>query len=237
MRRRTAALIVAAGTLGAVAVGSGITAWADWSVEMTNGRGSLRAAALPTVAQPRAEVNAKMKAAGPRVDWTAVKLASGHSVGGYLVVRHTGDTRAEACRVPASKLTCVDSEATPGSSVTYTVQALAGTRWTGPASPASEPVRVPGKPSGVTEKTSASGTAASASGTAAEDGTGNAGAGSEQGADAETGSRKSTATPSVTPVPSPWSSAPASGTGSEPAGGSPAQTVTSGEESGAGTSG
>src|SRR5688572_14675298 len=98
MRRHTAGMILAAGTLGAVAVGSGITAWASWSVELTNGRGSLRAGALPTVSEP----DAKVTGGAPRVSWTAVRFASGHPVGGYAVIRRAGGTPTEACRVPAT---------------------------------------------------------------------------------------------------------------------------------------
>jgi hypothetical protein len=142
VRRQTAALIVAAGTLGTVALGGGLTAWASWSVDLTNGRGALKAAALPTMDEPEAEATSRI----PRVEWAAMTFASGHPVGGYVVIRRTGDVRAEACRVPASTLSCADAEAKPGSTVTYTVQAVAGTRWTGPESPASDSVHVPGKP-------------------------------------------------------------------------------------------
>jgi hypothetical protein len=142
VRRRTAALILAAGTLGAAAVGSGLTAWANWSVEMTNGRGALKSATLPTVDRPIAEENGST----PLVRWDAVRFASGHPVGGYLVIRHSKEAQAEACRVPVSTLSCSDNGAMPGTSVTYTVRAIAGTRWVGPASPASGSVRVTGKP-------------------------------------------------------------------------------------------
>jgi hypothetical protein len=225
VRRRTAALIVAAGTLGAVAVGSGITAWANWSVELTNGRGSLKAAALPAMDRPEAGEDGS----APRVAWAAVEFASGHPVGGYVVIRHSENAQAEACRVPASTLACSDFGAKPGK-VTYTVRAIAGTRWAGPASPASAQVQVTGKPVAnnlVKESSSvATGSEDKASGTS-----------TEQEAKGDAGGAERPATPSRTPAPGPSSSGPATGTGPEATEVAPARTVTSGEESGSGTSG
>jgi hypothetical protein len=225
VRRRTAALIVAAGTLGAVAVGSGITAWANWSVELTNGRGSLKAAALPAMDRPEATENGS----APRVAWSAVKFVSGHPVGGYVVIRQSDNAQAEACRVPASTLTCFDVGAKPGR-VTYTVRAIAGTRWAGPASPASAQVQVTGKPGANNlAKESSSGTTGSEEKSP--------GAGTEQKPKGDTDEAEESATPVKTPAPGPSSSGPAQGTGPEATEGVPAPTVTTGAESGGGTSG
>lgn len=139
-------MIVAAGAISAVAMGSGLTAWASWSVGSTGGRASIKADNLPAVGKPAVGRSAALKGGAPKVEWEAVRFPSGHAVGGYVVTRHAGLVQAEVCRVTAVMLTCTDSAAKPGTSVTYTVRAIAGKRWSGPPSPISDPVTVPGKP-------------------------------------------------------------------------------------------
>ncbi|MBO3740365.1 hypothetical protein [Actinoplanes flavus] len=142
MKRRTAALIVASGALGAIAVGGGLSAWADWSVGTTSGQMIATGDTLPVATKPVA----KLAGGVPRVSWEAVGFGSGQAVGGYVVFRHDGDDRLAVCRGPATKLTCIDDKAVVGRAVTYTVAATAGDHWTGPASPISDLVIRPAVP-------------------------------------------------------------------------------------------
>ncbi|SDT76730.1 hypothetical protein [Actinoplanes derwentensis] len=142
MKRRSAALIVTAGVLVAIAVGSGLSAWAGWSVGSTTGLATVTADTLPTVTKPKAVLRGDV----PEVGWKAVEFPSGAALRGYVVFRHTGGTRAEVCRTSATVLNCTDAAVKAGSTVAYTVRATAGDRWTGAASPISRSVVVPQEP-------------------------------------------------------------------------------------------
>ncbi|MBW6433247.1 hypothetical protein KZ829_05750 [Actinoplanes hulinensis] len=174
MRRQTAALIVAAGALGAIAVGGGLSAWADWSVGTTSGQVVSTGDTLPGMKKPVVELAGGV----PRVSWEAVEFGSGQAVGGFVVFRHDGGDRLAVCRGPATKLTCTDDKAEAGRAVTYTVAAIAGDHWTGPASPISDLVIRPGGP-GAASLAAGSPTpsATPETGRAGEDGTGRTEAG------------------------------------------------------------
>lgn len=202
-------MIVAAGAIGAVAMGSGLTAWAAWSVGSATAPASVRADALPPVGTP----DAAIRAGAPRVQWTAVRSRSGQAVGGYVVTRHAGAVKTEACRVTTAVLTCSDPSAAAGSRVTYTVRAIAGTRWAGPPSPASDPVRVPGRPAtsdlaAETPSPANTGPGSGSKPTGAETGGGRTGGGDAEVGDAPGGKVTEKAGETAAPVPGPATSAP-----------------------------
>ncbi|MEV0897701.1 hypothetical protein [Actinoplanes sp. NPDC049802] len=134
MRRRSAAAIVVTGAVAAIAAGSGLSAWAAWTVSAASGQAVLSGGTLPGVKKPDAALVGEV----PTVSWEAVKLGTGQAVGGYLVFRNDGNDRSEVCRVAATALTCADDAAEVGRAVTYTVHATAGNRWVGPPSPISD---------------------------------------------------------------------------------------------------
>ncbi|GAA1588804.1 hypothetical protein [Actinoplanes couchii] len=197
MRRRIGAGIVVAGAVGVVAVGSGLTASANWSVGTDSGVAITAGDRLPRVAEPKVVLTAD---GAPKISWRAVRFSSGAPVGGYAVFRHTRDDKAsknrdqskaggdrtktdgdrteetrgdqaetggdqaesradqtatggnqsagggggtEVCRVPAATLSCVDGSVRAGSTVAYTVRAVAGQRWSGPNGPLSDRITVP----------------------------------------------------------------------------------------------
>ncbi|WP_433827217.1 hypothetical protein ACQP2E_34865 [Actinoplanes sp. CA-015351] len=136
--------ILVAGVAGTLAAGAGLAAWADWNVGGSSGRATARAEQMPEVGKPGVEVPAK---GVPRISWTAVTFESGRPVGGYVVTRRIDDkVDAVACTAPTGTLTCSDEQAPAEQKIVYLVNAVAGTRWTGPLSPHSKPVRV-GTPS------------------------------------------------------------------------------------------
>ncbi|WP_433792076.1 hypothetical protein [Actinoplanes sp. CA-252034] len=216
MRRRTAAGIVAAGAVAAVALGSGLTAWAGWAVGTSNGAATLRGETLPSVGKPEAVLNG---AGVPRVSWVGVEFPSGAAVGGYAVTRHVGAVRVEVCRVAAATSTCTDLTAEPGSSVTYTVRAVAGDRWAGAASPKSGSLTVPGGATAAKRPTPAV--------TDSDMGAGKKVV-SDGGGDGVDGAA---ATP-TSPAPGPPSSAPSATAGPATSSASPSPSVTAGGEGG-----
>jgi hypothetical protein len=141
VRRAVAAGIVGAGVVGALALGSGLTAWATWAVGTTTGSAALQGETLPVVGKPEAVLTS---GGVPKISWVGVRFPSGAAVGGYAVARRVGTAQDEVCRVAAATLTCTDTAAVPGSPVTYTVRAVAGDRWAGVASPKSDQLTVPG---------------------------------------------------------------------------------------------
>jgi hypothetical protein len=81
----------------------------------------------------------------PRVKWAPVELAPGVPMHRYVVTRHLGPVMQIACDVPATAvLRCIDANAPAGYVMTYTVAAMYGSRWVGPASEPSAPVIRPG---------------------------------------------------------------------------------------------
>lgn len=143
MKRRSAALIVAAGAAGVVAAGSGLSAWAAWAVGTASDTVVADGETLPRVPKPDAALTA---GGAPRVEWKAVRFSSGTTVGGYTVIRHTtAGVPIEVCKVAATTLTCTDSGVPAGSTVAYTVTSVIGQRWMGVTSPVSESVVVPEK--------------------------------------------------------------------------------------------
>lgn len=195
-------MIVAGTVVGAIAVGSGLSAWATWAVGTTEGQATLRGDTLPTVKKP----DAALVDGVPEIGWEAVRLGSGQAVGGYVVFRHDGDDRLAVCRGPATKLTCIDDEAEVGRAVTYTVAAIAGDHWTGPASPISDLVIRPGGP-GAASLAAGSPTpsATSETGQAGEDRTGRTEAGKtvEPTASPSGPAPETSASPSAPTSPSP----------------------------------
>ncbi|GAA0416494.1 hypothetical protein Aca07nite_08850 [Actinoplanes capillaceus] len=202
MRRRSAAAIVAAVAVGAIAVGSGLSAWATWTVGTASGQATVQGDSLPGVNKPVAELAGGVV----RVSWEAVEFGSGQAVGGYVVFRHDGGDRLAVCRGPATKLTCTDDNAEVGRAVTYTVAAIAGDHWTGPASPISDLVIRPGGP-GAASLAAGSPTSAATSetGRAEEDETGRTEAGKtvEPTASPSGTAPSSSASPSAAASPSP----------------------------------
>lgn len=204
MRRGLATGIVAAGAAAVIAVGSGLTAWANWSVETASGLATLQGDVLPRVGKPTAELVGGV----PKVSWVGVRFPSGAAVGGYAVVRHVGNVQGEVCQVGSATLTCADGAAEAGSSVTYTVRAVAGDRWAGVASPASESVVVPGG--------AVAGRSAGGDGEGAKEGFGDAGKKDGSGGDGE--GVGGAVQPTTSPGPGPTSSAPSAPVESVPTG-------------------
>jgi hypothetical protein len=217
-----AAGIVAVGAVAAIALGSGLTAWATWAVGTTHGSATLRGDALPAVGRPDAVLNS---GGVPKISWVGVRFPSGAAVGGYAVVRHVGAAQDEVCRVAAATLTCTDTAAAPGSTVAYSVRAVAGDRWAGDPSPKSDPLTVAGGagPAGlaveepVTESTESS----------AEEGKKDGSDGDGDGADGAVEAATS-------PSPGPASSAPSAAVEPAASSASPSPSVTDGGEGGGG---
>ncbi|MBL7254932.1 hypothetical protein [Paractinoplanes lichenicola] len=131
--RTTAAVLVVAA--GLIAAGSGLSAWANWEIDQTTeAKGST--GRVPAVAQPKAE----MADGRPAIEWAQPDVAPSRPVTGYVVVRVHKSGRQVVCTVPAATRTCVD-KTPPAGSVSYVVRATAST-WTGPDSPASEPLQI-----------------------------------------------------------------------------------------------
>ncbi|PWK50660.1 hypothetical protein BC793_103548 [Actinoplanes xinjiangensis] len=134
-------MTVVAGAAVVIVAGSGLAAWASWSVGAANGRAALQGETLPVVGKPEAVLTS---GGVPKISWVGVRFPSGAAVGGYAVTRRVGTAQDEVCRVGAATLTCTDTAAVPGSPVTYTVRAVAGDRWAGVASPKSDELTIPG---------------------------------------------------------------------------------------------
>ncbi|WP_436526527.1 hypothetical protein [Actinoplanes sp. HUAS TT8] len=138
MRRRNAIALMATIVGGAIAAGSGLTAWASWAVSATPVKGTVRAERMPPVEK------FAVKATGGTLtfSWHAATFASGAPVGGYRVRKSSGDA---VCQALAGELSCTFTPAA-GTGGTFVVLALAGSGWVGPAS---APVTyVPGKETG-----------------------------------------------------------------------------------------
>jgi hypothetical protein len=216
MRRRTASGIVAAGTAVVMALGSGITAWATWSVGTANGAATLQGETLPVVGKPDAVLNS---GGVPKVSWRSVTFRSGAAVGGYAVVRHAGSARAEVCRVAATTLSCTDAAAEAGSAVSYTVRAVAGDRWAGEPSQVSAVLSVPDGPVARTA--------------VVKEGAGERDAKVEKaGSDGDGDGVDGAAQPTTNPDPGPTSSAPSPSVEPATTSGSPSPSGPAGGESG-----
>jgi hypothetical protein len=210
-----AVAIVAAGAMGAIALGSGLSAWATWAVGTTNGSATLRGDALPVVGKPEAVLTSD---GVPKVSWGSVTFPSGAAVGGYAVVRHAGSARDEVCRVAATTLSCTDAAAEAGSAVSYTVRAVAGDRWAGEPSQVSEVLAVPGGPAARTA--------------VVKEGAGDSDAKVEKaGSGGDGDGVDGAAQPTTSPDPGPTSSAPSAPVEPATTSGSPSPSVTAGGES------
>ncbi|WP_045746033.1 hypothetical protein [Actinoplanes rectilineatus] len=141
MRRVGAVAVIAAGVAGVSVLGAGLSAWAGWVVPGNAPVITAKAARMPEMAKPSASV----ALVGTRISWKAVRFEQGQPVGGYVVTRLIdGKPPVTACTGAAGAVSCVDRDlATIVTARRYTVHAVAGTRWTGPAS---DPLKVPGVP-------------------------------------------------------------------------------------------
>ncbi|GAA4592979.1 hypothetical protein BJY16_000814 [Actinoplanes octamycinicus] len=129
MRRRTGAALVAAVAAGAIAAGSGVTAWATWTVSAAPARATVRAERMPVVENLALTVTAGTF----RFSWDEARFASGAAVGGYRVLATAGPAETAVCETSTAQLSCAYSPSgrTGG---TFVVRALAGSGWVGPAS-------------------------------------------------------------------------------------------------------
>ncbi|AEV88519.1 hypothetical protein ACWT_7509 [Actinoplanes sp. SE50] len=133
MRRRTALALMATIVGGAIAAGSGLTAWATWAVSATPATGTVRAERMPVVR------NLTVMFTGGKLTfaWDRTTFASGAAVGGYRVYASGGS-------VPVCSTTALSCGFAPQGKPqgTFVVRAWAG-GWVGDDS---APVTyVPGK--------------------------------------------------------------------------------------------
>ncbi len=131
MKRRTAISLMAIIVGGAIAAGSGLTAWATWAVSTTPAQNFAHAEQLPAVENLAVRANGKKLT----FSWAEAKFASGAAVGGYRVVATAGAFLGTACEATAGNLTCVYAPSGRPEG-TFVVRALAGSKWIGPASAA-----------------------------------------------------------------------------------------------------
>ncbi len=137
--RQNLATVAAAVALTIVAA----TAWAYWSAgSVPGGNGAGAASSVNQGATPTAN------AVGTTVtvSWTATTLASGQTVGGYVVKRYDSGTGVvqtilSACTGTVAALSCAESSVPPGS-WKYTVTPRIGTNWVGQESSQSGTVTV-----------------------------------------------------------------------------------------------
>lgn len=130
MKRRNAIALVAAAVGGTFAVGSGLTAWAAWSVSATPLRETVRAERMPGV-----DGLAVAYAGGALTfTWDEARFASGASVGGYQVAITGESTRAIVCETAAGTALSCGYSPKGKPSGTFVVRAVAGSAWLGPDS-------------------------------------------------------------------------------------------------------
>lgn len=136
--RRTA---LTGGVAVSIALAGSMVTYASWNSASVSREFTVRSAAIPRMAAPRIAPGAQ-----PRIAWTPVRLTAKVPVERYRVTRHLGTVAQVACEVPATaRPVCEDRYAPPGYRTTYTVAAAHGRHWTGPESPASAVVTVPGE--------------------------------------------------------------------------------------------
>jgi hypothetical protein len=138
MRRRHAIALMATIVGGAIAAGSGLTAWATWAVSATPVQRMVQAGRMPTVEK----LTVRLDGGKLTFSWHRARFASGDAVGGYRVLATAGAFTGTVCETTASELSCTYSPAEKNAT-TYVVRALAGSGWVGPASNAV--TYVPGK--------------------------------------------------------------------------------------------
>ncbi|GLW29672.1 hypothetical protein [Actinoplanes regularis] len=131
MKRRTAVSLMVTIVGGAIAAGSGLTAWATWAVSATPVQGLTQTGQLPGVENLAVRANGKKLT----FSWNEARFASGAAVGGYRVVATAGAFLGTACEATGGSLTCVYTPSGRPEG-TFVVRALAGSKWIGPASAA-----------------------------------------------------------------------------------------------------
>ncbi|GIE83777.1 hypothetical protein [Actinoplanes regularis] len=131
MKRRTAVSLMVTIVGGAIAAGSGLTAWATWAVSATPVQGLAQTGQLPGVENLAVRANGKKLT----FSWNEARFASGAAVGGYRVVATAGAFLGTACEATGGSLTCVYTPSGRPEG-TFVVRALAGSKWIGPASAA-----------------------------------------------------------------------------------------------------
>jgi hypothetical protein len=141
MRRRNVIALMATIAGGAIAAGSGLTAWATWAVSATPVRGTVRAEWMPAVEK----LTVRPEGGKLTFSWHEARFASGTAVGGYRVLATAGGFRGTVCETTAARLSCTYVPAGPGGT-TFVVRALAGSGWAGP--PSDAVTYVPGKETG-----------------------------------------------------------------------------------------
>ncbi|MEV4636401.1 hypothetical protein AB0J80_03520 [Actinoplanes sp. NPDC049548] len=137
----------------AAAIGTGVAAYGNWEVKAETATFTVRAASIPRMDAPRAELPPGepeigadgLVLRGPRISWHRVAIGGDVPVQRYVVTRHLGPVTQIACDVPAGRTRCVDKHPPAGYLVTYTVAATYGSFWTGLPSEASRPVLLPGE--------------------------------------------------------------------------------------------
>ncbi|MFI7603226.1 hypothetical protein [Actinoplanes sp. NPDC049681] len=141
------------GVATAATIGTGVAAYGNWDVKAEAKTFTVRAASIPRMAAPDAEMppgeplvsGDGLVVRGPRISWRGVAIAADVPVQRYVVTRHLGPVAQVACDVPAGRTRCVDRHPPAGYLVTYTVAAAYGSYWTGLASEESRPVLLPGE--------------------------------------------------------------------------------------------
>jgi len=128
-------MILAAGATAAAVLSGGL-AWASWTTGSASGTATVRAAQIPIMRPPRAE----MSGTSPRVVWTGISPTLADH---YVVVRSDGTGRHVACAVDANTTTCRDEAAAPGTTVEYYVHATLAAHWVGRNSDPSGRITVP----------------------------------------------------------------------------------------------
>ncbi|PRY19255.1 hypothetical protein [Pseudosporangium ferrugineum] len=141
------------GVATAVAIGTGVAAYANWDVKAEAATFTVRAASIPRMAAPDSRLPSGepdvgtdgLVRHGPRITWRRIRIAEGVPVQRYVVVRHLGPITQVACDVPARRSSCVDAHPPAGYLVTYTVAARYGSHWSGMPSEPGPPVLMPGE--------------------------------------------------------------------------------------------
>ncbi|HEY0000961.1 MAG TPA: hypothetical protein VGB74_10945 [Actinoplanes sp.] len=142
MRRRIRTTVLLATTAGALGLGAGISAWANWVASAVPAEGRATVSQVPTVGKP----DAKIIDSKPTITWPSPAAAPDRPFDGYVLIRRNGTFTTTVCTVAATTRTCRDANAPAGATLTYIVRATEGPTWIGPDSEPSASVLIPGVP-------------------------------------------------------------------------------------------